>query len=132
MQVEWWRQSNLTCCNQIHLNFLHFEIVGDAKNIFLMPACTLSPAGASRLVKLSHHFYLAINGIKILFQGVVSGTLLVTPNAIMFDPNVSDTLVIEHGADMYGRITIVISLSIVLHKRLAVHQKMDSSALTIS
>ena len=37
------------------------------------------------------------------FQGVVSGTLLVTPNAIMFDPNVSDTLVIEHGADMYGK-----------------------------
>ncbi len=37
-----------------------------------------------------------------LFQGVVSGTLLVTPNAIMFDPNVSDTLVIGHGADLYG------------------------------
>ena len=38
----------------------------------------------------------------------MSGTLLVTPNAIMFDPNVSDTLVIEHGADMYGKIPIVI------------------------
>ncbi|XP_070533092.1 LOW QUALITY PROTEIN: oxidation resistance protein 1-like [Ptychodera flava] len=38
-------------------------------------------------------------------QGVVSGVLLVTPNAIMFDPNVSDSLVIENGADMYGIIT---------------------------
>lgn len=35
-------------------------------------------------------------------QGVVSGVLLVTPNAVMFDPNVSDPLVIEHGADTYG------------------------------
>ena len=32
----------------------------------------------------------------------MSGVLLVTPNAIMFDPNVSDPLVLEHGADMYG------------------------------
>ncbi|XP_077989724.1 oxidation resistance protein 1-like isoform X2 [Glandiceps talaboti] len=38
-------------------------------------------------------------------QGVVSGVLLVTPNAIMFDPNVSDPLVIENGADTYGIIT---------------------------
>lgn len=35
-------------------------------------------------------------------QGVVSGVLLVTPNAVMFDPNVSDTLVIEHGPEAYG------------------------------
>lgn len=35
-------------------------------------------------------------------QGVVSGVLLVTPNAVMFDPNVSDQLVIEHGAEAYG------------------------------
>jgi len=32
-------------------------------------------------------------------QGVVKGTLLVTPNAVMFDPDVSDPLVIEHGSD---------------------------------
>ena len=37
-------------------------------------------------------------------QGVVNGVLLVTPNAIMFDPNVSDPLVIEKGADAYGMI----------------------------
>lgn len=37
-----------------------------------------------------------------LFQGVVSGVLLVTPNAVMFDPNVSDTLVLEHGPESYG------------------------------
>ncbi|XP_065172062.1 nuclear receptor coactivator 7 isoform X10 [Atheta coriaria] len=35
-------------------------------------------------------------------QGVVSGVLLVTPNAVMFDPNVSDPLVIEHGPEAYG------------------------------
>lgn len=34
-------------------------------------------------------------------QGVVSGVLLVTPNAVMFDPNVSDPLVIEHGSESY-------------------------------
>ncbi|XP_052753621.1 nuclear receptor coactivator 7 isoform X22 [Galleria mellonella] len=35
-------------------------------------------------------------------QGVVSGVLLVTPNAVMFDPNVSDVLVMEHGPESYG------------------------------
>ena len=35
-------------------------------------------------------------------QGVVAGVLLVTPNTVMFDPNVSDPLVIEHGAEAYG------------------------------
>lgn len=35
-------------------------------------------------------------------NGVVSGTLLITPNAVMFDPNVSDPLVIEQGAETYG------------------------------
>ncbi|XP_026840569.1 oxidation resistance protein 1 isoform X23 [Drosophila persimilis] len=35
-------------------------------------------------------------------QGVVGGVLLVTPNAVMFDPNVSDPLVIEHQAESYG------------------------------
>ncbi|CAG0915193.1 unnamed protein product [Notodromas monacha] len=37
-------------------------------------------------------------------QGVVDGVLLVTPNAVMFDPNVSDPLVIENGAEAYGLI----------------------------
>lgn len=35
-------------------------------------------------------------------QGVVGGVLLVTPNAVMFDPNVSDPLVIEQGSEAYG------------------------------
>ncbi|XP_071964022.1 oxidation resistance protein 1-like isoform X2 [Antedon mediterranea] len=35
-------------------------------------------------------------------EGVVNGTMLVTPNAIMFDPNVSDPLVIERGTTPYG------------------------------
>ncbi|KAL3254017.1 hypothetical protein MRX96_054310 [Rhipicephalus microplus] len=34
-------------------------------------------------------------------QGVVSGTLLVTPNNVMFIPNVSDALVMEHGSEWY-------------------------------
>ncbi|XP_053382496.1 nuclear receptor coactivator 7-like isoform X4 [Mercenaria mercenaria] len=37
-------------------------------------------------------------------KGVVKGTLLVTPNAVMFDPDVSDPLVLEHGAEKYGMI----------------------------
>lgn len=40
-------------------------------------------------------------------QGVVAGVLLVTPNTVMFDPNVSDALVIEHGAEAYGVIAPV-------------------------
>lgn len=36
------------------------------------------------------------------FQGVVYGVLIVTPNAFMFDPNVSDPLVIERGPESYG------------------------------
>ncbi|XP_033120142.1 nuclear receptor coactivator 7-like isoform X2 [Anneissia japonica] len=35
-------------------------------------------------------------------EGVVNGTMLVTPNAIMFDPNVSDPLVIDRGTAPYG------------------------------
>ena len=38
------------------------------------------------------------------FQGVVKGTLLVTPNAVMFDPDVLDPLVVEHGSEKYGMI----------------------------
>ncbi|XP_054713523.1 oxidation resistance protein 1-like isoform X2 [Uloborus diversus] len=35
-------------------------------------------------------------------EGVVSGVLIVTTNHVMFDPNVSDPLVIEYGMDKYG------------------------------
>lgn len=42
------------------------------------------------------------NNKLFFYQGVVGGVLLVTPNAVMFDPNVSDPLVIEHGAESYG------------------------------
>ena len=38
----------------------------------------------------------------ILFQqGIVSGVLLVTPHSIMFQPNVSDPLVMDRGQDAY-------------------------------
>jgi len=35
---------------------------------------------------------------------MVKGTLLVTPNAVMFDPNVSDPLVMQNGIEEYGMI----------------------------
>ncbi|KAG8178062.1 hypothetical protein JTE90_026015 [Oedothorax gibbosus] len=35
-------------------------------------------------------------------EGVVSGVLIVTTNHVIFDPNVSDPLVIEYGLDKYG------------------------------
>jgi len=35
------------------------------------------------------------------FQGIIGGTLLVTCNTVMFDPSVSDPLVLEHGPDDY-------------------------------
>jgi len=36
-----------------------------------------------------------------MLKGIVSGTLLVTCNTMMFDPFVSDPLVLEHGPDDY-------------------------------
>lgn len=45
---------------------------------------------------------IIINVFVIVIQGVVSGVLLVTPNTVMFDPNVSDPLVIEHGSEFYS------------------------------
>lgn len=44
-------------------------------------------------------------------QGVVNGVLIVTPNAIMFDPNVSDPLVMEHSVENYG---VIASLDMVM------------------
>uniref|UniRef100_A0A1I7XWD1 LysM domain-containing protein n=1 Tax=Steinernema glaseri TaxID=37863 RepID=A0A1I7XWD1_9BILA len=37
-------------------------------------------------------------------DGTVSGTLLVTPNCLMFDPDVQHPLVIENGSDLYGMV----------------------------
>ncbi|XP_062126802.1 oxidation resistance protein 1 isoform X11 [Drosophila sulfurigaster albostrigata] len=58
-------------------------------------------------------------------QGVVGGVLLVTRNAVMFDPNVSDPLVIEHGPESYGVIApmdLVVNAAIfhdIAHMRVA-------------
>ena len=41
----------------------------------------------------------------------MSGTLLITPNAVMFDPNVSDPLVIEQGAESYG---VILPLELII------------------
>jgi hypothetical protein len=59
---------------------------------------TLDPADRECLER-----FLKINARHITDgQGVVGGVLLITPNALMFDPNVSDPLVIEHGTEQYG------------------------------
>ncbi|XP_035659624.1 oxidation resistance protein 1-like isoform X2 [Branchiostoma floridae] len=52
-----------------------------------------------------HEQFLKIN-VKYITagKGTVSGILLVTPNAIMFDPHKSDPLVIETGCEEYGLI----------------------------
>ncbi|XP_074656479.1 oxidation resistance protein 1-like [Tubulanus polymorphus] len=65
----------------------------------------LSDDEAKRLDRECHERFIKLN-VKHITDGlgVVAGVLLVTPNAIMFDPNVSDPLVIEHSADMYGMI----------------------------
>lgn len=42
--------------------------------------------------------------VNVIWQGVVGGVLIVTPNNIMFDPHKSDPLVIEHGCEEYGLI----------------------------
>ncbi|CAH1962605.1 unnamed protein product [Acanthoscelides obtectus] len=66
-------------------------------------------------------------------QGVVSGVLLVTPNAVMFDPNVSDPLVIEHGPEAYGVIApmeFVVNAAIytdIAHMRVG-HHRPDEGA----
>ncbi|CAB3398512.1 unnamed protein product [Caenorhabditis bovis] len=38
------------------------------------------------------------------YDGTVSGTLLVTPNCLMFDPDVCHPLVKENGPDLYGMV----------------------------
>ncbi|XP_022126622.2 nuclear receptor coactivator 7 isoform X4 [Pieris rapae] len=63
----------------------------------------LRPGSPEAPASTSPQRFLKINVRHITDgQGVVSGVLLVTPNAVMFDPNVSDTLVMEHGPESYG------------------------------
>ncbi|KAJ8733907.1 hypothetical protein PYW07_014458 [Mythimna separata] len=62
-----------------------------------------SPEASNNTSSSAPQRFLKINVRHITDgQGVVSGVLLVTPNAVMFDPNVSDTLVMEHGPESYG------------------------------
>ena len=37
-------------------------------------------------------------------DGTVPGMLLVTPNCLMFDPEMSHQLVVENGPDLYGMV----------------------------
>lgn len=64
-------------------------------------------------------------------QGVVGGVLLVTPNAVMFDPNVSDPLVIDRGPENYGVIApmeLVVNAAIfhdIAHMRVGNEQSIE-------
>ncbi|OQR78581.1 oxidation resistance protein 1-like [Tropilaelaps mercedesae] len=63
---------------------------------------TGSPTVGSIPVRARPSHVLKINARHITDgQGVVTGTLLITPNNIMFSPNVSDLIVIEHGTEHY-------------------------------
>ena len=42
-----------------------------------------------------------IAGVSLPPQGVAVGTLMMTPNTLMFRPNVSDPLVIDRGVEYY-------------------------------
>ncbi|KAI6170717.1 hypothetical protein M3Y97_01121600 [Aphelenchoides bicaudatus] len=51
-------------------------------------------------------------------DGTVTGTLLVTPNCLMFDPDLSHPLVKENGTDLYGMVANledVVSVSVYKH-----------------
>jgi hypothetical protein len=55
-----------------------------------------------------HARFLKINAAFVIEDlGSVTGVLLVTPNAIMFDPNVSDALVIQNGSEKYGAMYVM-------------------------
>lgn len=60
---------------------------------------------------------------------MVAGVLLVTPNAVMFDPNVSDPLVIERGSESYG---VIAPMEFVVNVALyfdIIHMKVKDSIL---
>lgn len=48
--------------------------------------------------------------MTFLFQKNVAGILIITPNVIMFDPDMHDPSVKEHGTDKYA---FIIQLNII-------------------
>lgn len=82
------------------------DLPGDLSRGFTGPGsvtASLKPPGAYLSESEGHMKYVKIRSRHITDgQGVVVGILLVTPNCVMFDPNVSDPLVLEHGVDRYG------------------------------
>ncbi|XP_061710235.1 oxidation resistance protein 1 isoform X9 [Cydia pomonella] len=65
------------------------------------PEAPTSSSAPQRFLKINVR-HITDGQVGVGLQGVVSGVLLVTPNAVMFDPNVSDALVMEHGPESYG------------------------------
>lgn len=39
--------------------------------------------------------------LYFMYQGVVNGVVLITPHSVIFNPNVSDPLVMDRGRDCY-------------------------------
>ncbi|XP_023932512.1 oxidation resistance protein 1 [Lingula anatina] len=69
------------------------------------PPKPLSEDEAKKLDEECYERFIKLNVRYITDgQGVVKGVLLVTPNAVMFDPDVSDPLVQENSPEMYGMI----------------------------
>lgn len=103
-----WRQClclmDSSACLLCHLN----SVGGRAQRLSSISNCS---AVTSRTVRWVHGAFAALQTCVILFrwadtsvflyQGVVSGILLVTPAKIFFDPCKTHPLVKEHGCEEY-------------------------------
>ncbi|XP_067934818.1 oxidation resistance protein 1-like isoform X2 [Watersipora subatra] len=70
-----------------------------------LPPRPLSQDEAEYLDHECFERFIKIHSLYITeHNGPIDGVLLVTPNAVMFDPNVSNPLVMEKGADEFGMI----------------------------
>jgi len=58
-----------------------------------------SHSGSPKAICVSRNVLCGV--CRCCVKGIIGGTLLVTCNTVMFDPSVSDPLVLEHGPDDY-------------------------------
>lgn len=56
-------------------------------------------------------------------NGTVSGTLLVTPGAMMFDPDLTHPLVVENGQDLYIMMAKYVFPLLLLRAKWISHQR---------
>ncbi|XP_052765571.1 oxidation resistance protein 1-like isoform X4 [Mya arenaria] len=82
-----------------------FEEIGPPHKLSEDEVQQLDQDCMERFIKLRvKHITDGQTHMAVAGKGVVKGTLLVTPNAVMFDPDVSDPLVVERGGEKYGMI----------------------------